>query len=330
MNYNHPFTQYGGQYYTTTPVVPSVQGKVVEVSAKANTPLKKGDPLFKIDPTLFEAEVVRRQSALAEAEQTVLQLASVFKESQAASIKALADKDKAEREFQRYNKGFKKGAFTEQQLDTRRQSFKAATASYEASLAKVKQAELAYKSEIDGENTLIARVKAELAQAQFNLDETIVRAPTDGYVTQLALRPGMMAVPLPLRPVMTFVHTEDEFYVGAFRQNSLQRLQAGFEAEFLFRALPGKVFRGEVVEVIPAIGEGHVQASGSLLNSSALKNNGRALVKLKITDDLSAYHLPMGSNAEIAVYSDSFTHVSVMRKVLIRMKSWQNYLYLDH
>lgn len=330
MNYNHPFTQYGGKYYTTTPVVPSVQGKVVEVSAKANTPLKKGDPLFKIDPTLFEAEVVRRQSALAEAEQTVLQLASVFKESQAASIKALADKDKAEREFQRYNKGFKKGAFTEQQLDTRRQSFKAATVSYEASLAKVKQAELAYKSEIDGENTLIARVKAELAQAQFNLDETIVRAPTDGYVTQLALRPGMMAVPLPLRPVMTFVHTEDEFYVGAFRQNSLQRLQAGFEAEFLFRALPGKVFRGEVVEVIPAIGEGQVQASGSLLNSSALKNNGRALVKLKITDDLSAYHLPMGSNAEIAVYSDSFTHVSVMRKVLIRMKSWQSYLYLDH
>ena len=41
-------------------------------------------------------------------------------------------------------------------------------------------------------------------------------------------------------------------------------------------------------------------------------------------------HLPMGTAVEVAVYSDSFTHVSVMRKVLIRMKSWQNYLYLDH
>lgn len=330
MNYNHPFTQFGGQYYSTTPIVPSVKGKVVEVSAKANTPLKKGDPLFKIDPTLFEAELIRKQSALAEAEQTVLQLESAYKEAQAASIKALADKDKAEREFQRYDKGFKKGAFTEQQLDTRRQAFKGAQASYQASLAKAKQAQLAYESEINGENTLIARMKAEVAQAQFNLDETIVRAPTDGYVTQLALRPGMMAVPLPLRPVMTFVHTEEEYFVGAFRQNSLQRLEPGFEAEFLFKALPGRVFKGEVVEVIPAIGEGQVQASGALLSSSAIRSNGRALVKLKITDDLSSYHLPMGSNAEIAVYSDSFTHVSVMRKVLIRMKSWQNYLYLDH
>ncbi len=54
------------------------------------------------------------------------------------------------------------------------------------------------------------------------------------------------------------------------------------------------------------------------------------MVKLKINDDMSQYHLPLGSNAEVAVYSDSFEHVSVMRKVLIRMKSWQNYLYLDH
>jgi hypothetical protein len=51
---------------------------------------------------------------------------------------------------------------------------------------------------------------------------------------------------------------------------------------------------------------------------------------MTITDDLSEYHLPMGTAVEVAVYSDSFTHVSVMRKVLIRMKSWQNYLYLDH
>jgi len=330
MNYNHPFTQFGGQYYTTTPIVPSVKGKVIEVTAIPNKPMHQGDVLFKIDPIPFKAELVRRQAALAEAKQAVLQLESVYKEAQAGFIKAEADRDKAKREFQRYAKGFDKGAFTEQQVDTRRQAYKAAQAALEAASAKTKQAELAFTSEIDGENTTVARMKAELEQAQFNLDETVVRAPTDGYVTQMALRPGMMAVPIPLRPVMTFVHTEEKFYVGAFRQNSLQRLQTGFEAEFLFRALPGKVFKGEIVEVIPAIGEGQIQASGTLLTTSALRSNGRAMVKLRITDDLSSYHLPMGSNAEIAVYSDSFTHVSIMRKVLIRMKSWQNYLYLDH
>ena len=98
----------------------------------------------------------------------------------------------------------------------------------------------------------------------------------------------------------------------------------------MFRALPGKVFKGRIDEVIPAIGESQFQARGALLGTDALRTSGRVFVKLTITDDLSDYHLPMGTAVEVAVYSDSFTHVSIMRKVLIRMKSWQNYLYLDH
>jgi multidrug resistance efflux pump len=330
MNYNHPFTQIGQQIYTTTPIVSSVRGKVIEVEVEPNTPLKKGDVLFKIDPIPFEAEVIRKQAALAEAEQDVLQLESAYKAAQSDSIQAQADRDKAEREFKRYQAGFKKGAFTEQQVDTRRQNFKAAQAAFEAANAQQESARLAFESEIDGENTTVAELRAQLVQAEFNLQETIVRAPTDGYVTQLALRPGMMAVPLPLAPVMTFIHTEESYFVGAFRQNSLQRLKPGFEAEFIFRALPGRVFQGKIVEVIPAIGEGQIQARGSLLGTQALMTQGRAMVKLELTDNMSDFVLPLGSSAEIAVYSDSFHHVSIMRKILIRMKSWQNYLYLDH
>lgn len=330
MNYNHPFSQIGGQFYTTTPIVSSVRGKVVSVDVEANQKLKKGDVLFRIDPIPFEAEVIRAKAALADAEQDVLQLESVYKAAQSDTIKALAERDKAEREYNRYQQGFKKGAFTAQQVDTRLQTFKANQAALEAAQAQEESARLAFESQIFGENTMVAQLKAQLIQAEFNLRETVVLAPTDGYVTQLALRPGMMAVPLPLAPLMTFVHTEQNFYVGAFRQNSLQRLKAGFEAEFLFRALPGKVFKGKVVEVLPTIPEGQIQASGTLRTTRTLNTTGRAMVKLVIDDDMSEYVLPTGSNVEIAVYSDSFTHVSIMRKVLIRMKSWQNYLYLDH
>lgn len=129
---------------------------------------------------------------------------------------------------------------------------------------------------------------------------------------------------------MTFINQEEKYYIGAFRQNSLLRLEPGFEADFIFRALPGKTFKGKVIEVLPAIGENQVQAAGMLYGSDLLLRQGRPLIKLKVTDDLSPYHLPLGTSVEIAVYSDSFEHVSVMRKVLIRMKSWQNYLFLDH
>ncbi len=330
MNYNHPFTSIGGQTYTTTPIVSGVRGKVINVAVVPNQPLRQGDVLFEVDPTPFEAAVIQKKAAVAEAEQQALRLESVYKEAISYTSKARAERDKAKREFERYEQGFKRGAFTAQQVDNTSQAYKGAQAALEAAQASEESARLAYESEVNGENTTVARVKAELTQAEFNLEQTVVEAPTDGFVTQLALRPGMMAVPLPLSPVMTFVHTENTYYAGAFRQNSMQRLKAGFEAEFVFRSIPGKVFKGEVVEVIPAIAEGQLQARGALLGTRAINTQGRVMVKLKITDDMSEYHLPLGSNAEIAVYSDHFEHVSVMRKVLIRMKSWQNYLYLDH
>ncbi|MBN3493735.1 HlyD family secretion protein [Vibrio neptunius] len=330
MNYNHPFTQLGNQVFSSTPIVSGVRGRVIEVPVEPNKPLKQGDILFMIDPIPYEAEVDKLEAQIKEASQGALGLESDVQEAQAAQAQAIADRDKAQREYSRYQRGYEKGAFTEQELDTRRQAYKAAEAAVKVAEARVDQAKIALNSEIGGENTTVARLLAELRQAEFDLEQTIVKAPTDGFATQLALRPGVMAVPLPLAPVMTFVHTEETLYAAAFRQNSLQRLQPGYEAEFLFKALPGKVFKGEVVDVLPAIGESQFQARGALLGTEALRTSGRVFVTLKITDDLSDYHLPMGTAVEVAVYSDQFTHVSIMRKVLIRMKSWQNYLYLDH
>ncbi|UGA56523.1 HlyD family secretion protein [Vibrio sp. VB16] len=330
MNYNHPFTSTGGQVFTTTPIVSSVRGKVIEVPIEANKPIKKGDILFKIDPTPFEADVINKLAQLAAAEQNVLQLEAIYRGAQATSLQAAAQRDKLDREYKRYAAGYKKGAFTAQQVDTRRQSYLASEAALLAAQASESQAKLAFESQINGVNTTVASAQSELEQSQFKLDETVVLAPTNGYVSQVALRPGMMAVPLPLVPVMTFVHSEEKYYIGAFRQNASQRLKPGYEADFIFRALPGRVFQGEVIEMLPAIAEGQVQANGSLISSETLDTGGRLLVKLKVHDDLSEFNLPLGSAAEIAVYSEHLEHVSMMRKILIRMKSWQNYLYLDH
>ena len=63
-------------------------------------------------------------------------------------------------------------------------------------------ARLAYESEIGGVNPTVARLQAELSDAQYDLDQTVMRAPGPGYVTQMALRPGMYVIPAPLRPVM--------------------------------------------------------------------------------------------------------------------------------
>ena len=48
MNYNHPYSEISRQYFVTTPIVPTVSGRVVEVPVKGNAKLKKGDVLFRI------------------------------------------------------------------------------------------------------------------------------------------------------------------------------------------------------------------------------------------------------------------------------------------
>lgn len=188
MNYNHPFTQLGNQVFSSTPMVSGVRGRVIEVPVEPNKPLKKGDVLFKIDPVPFEAEVAKLQAQIKEASQGALGLESELKAASAQQTQAEAERDKAQREFARYQRGYDKGAFTEQQLDTRRQAYKATEAALEAAKARVDQAQLALDSEIGGENTTVARLLAELRKAEFNLEQTVVYAPTDGFATQLALR----------------------------------------------------------------------------------------------------------------------------------------------
>ena len=140
----------------------------------------------------------------------------------------------------------------------------------------------------------------------------------------------MMAASLPLRPVMVFVHDETVPTIAVFRQNSALRLRAGFEAEIVYPSIPGRVFKGRVLMVLPSMAEGQVQTSGTLLGTEIFYKIGRIPVAIEILDDMSEFDLPTGSRAQVAVYSDHWTHVAIMRRILLRMSSWQNYLYLDH
>ena len=190
------------------------------------------------------------------------------------------------------------------------------------------------KRDIDVTLSLVDDLKSQLRDAEYDLQRTEVRATSDGYVTQNLLHPGFMAVPVPLRPAMVFVQKDSFQFIGWYRQNSSLRLKKGFEAEVAFDAIPGKVFTGEVVSVLPVIGEGELQASGSMIRLG-LRDTvpGRIPVIISITDPRFAEfsnELPGGSYAQSAIYSDSFAHVSIMRRVILRMSSWMSYFFPFH
>ncbi len=136
----------------------------------------------------------------------------------------------------------------------------------------------------DAAFTRFENLSGQLLTAEFELDMTTVRAPTDGYVIQVALRPGMRAASLPLRPVMIFLHNEHDLFIGWFRQNSLLRLTEGNEAEVAFDGIPGRVFSGKVRAMMPALSEGQIQPGGELIRPTAAPFPGRIAVIIDITD----------------------------------------------
>src|SRR5690606_7137688 len=127
-------------------------------------------------------------------------------------------------------------------------------------------------------------LKADHANAVYDLEQTTVRAPTDGYVTQVILRPGMISAALPIRPVMIFIHKETKYYTGWFHQNSLLRLKVGDKAEATFDGIPGVIFSGRVKFVFPDLVEGQIVPSGSLITANPSEKPGRIPVIIEITD----------------------------------------------
>ncbi|MGH6788835.1 MAG: HlyD family secretion protein [Pseudolabrys sp.] len=338
MSYNHPFTNEGRIYFTSAPVIPSVRGPVIDVPVTPNVPLKKGDVLFRLDPRPYQYTVDAKRAALAEAEQNVLQLKSALDAANSVVDEARASRDRAKQAFDRANDANDNARsvgrplpIAELEVENRRGVYLAAEAAVSTAQARASQARLAYESQLDGVNPTVARLRAELDNAEYELGETTVRAPTDGYVSQVFLRPGMMAVPFVARPVMVFIHKDKEL-AAAFIQNSLQRVRVGDEAEIAFTAVPGRIFKGKVKAIIDVMAQGQLQPSGALLDPQAPErlSPGRALATIEILDDISPYQLPGGVSAEVAIYTDHFHHVGVMRRVLLRMSSWMNYVFLEH
>ena len=331
MNYNHPFTTNARIYFAVTSVLPSVRGRVIEVPAQTNAPLKEGDVLFRVDPAPYQFVVDQKKAALAEAEQNVKQLKTVLDQATASAERANAQHELAQQNYDRQAELFEKKIIAQATLDTFTRNLETANQSLMGARAEEERARLAYSSNIEGVNTTVARLSAELADAQWDLDQTVTRAPAAGFVTQVALRPGVYVVPAPLRPVMVFVNTDkrDREFTAAFQQNSLQRVKAGDEVEAAFDAVPGRVFKGKVRLVLDAIAAGQLAATGTLVDVGARTEGGRALAVIDIEDDMSPYQIPLGAAAQVAIYTEHWHHVSMIRKILLRMRSWQNYVFLE-
>lgn len=171
----------------------------------------------------------------------------------------------------------------------------------------------------------VRKLTAELKAAEWNLRETTVRAPSDGYVTYVALRPGQRVTTFPLQPAMTFIETSRNLVGAQIDQIYIRHVKIGQPVEISFKARPGEIFNGKVEAIIQVTSEGQAVISGTVPQAQKFIAEP-FFVRIGLDDDDAAVNLPAGTAGTAAIYTQSAGMTHIIRKVMIRMDSLLNYV----
>jgi multidrug resistance efflux pump len=326
-----------------TAVNARIQGMVVDVPITPNQKIKKGQILFRLDPRPIEIEI---SSANAQIEALEAQLLSASASSTgfgeqlrnargardaiAAQLRLAQEREKQTRELAATGAGSRYD-YEQAQTNVRnlRGQLDAAVATERSAQAKLGAKNTSGDQDVVADvKAQIEKAKAELADARWRLEQTIYRAPTDGTVVSLSLRPGAMAVPFPLSPAMTFV--EDEQWVMAiFKQNEVRKIKPGQEAEIALKMYPGRIVKCKVESIMWATAQGQLPIGfvSNMAGVAPIPPNSLAVRLLKDRKDVDLF-MASGAGGIGAVYTDSGAPIHILRKILIRVSAKLDWLIL--
>lgn len=328
-------------------VVPQVRGRVIDVPVEPNRPVRKGEVLFRLDPTPYELTVRSLEAQLAntlassrELDQQLVGAIGKVEETRGAIAQAdarLREIDAklalARTRVQQYRELVATGAgdrFALERAETDVRELEAQGDTARASAAQARSSEVQAKAgeqqvreriagKIGNEYAPVAQIRAQLENARWELSQTTVVAPANGYAINVQLRPGSFTAAFPVTPAMTFV--EDAFEVIAlFAQNELHQVAPGNDAEFTLNVYPGRIIKGKVDSIVWAQGQGQVANSTQLpMTGYGPMPPGRFPVKLDLDEREKDLFLPAGALGNGAIYTEHGEAVHILRKVILRV-----------
>ncbi len=330
LNYFTPITSDVRVGNRSVDIASQITGKVEKVYVKTNQEVKKGDTLFTLDRTPFLREIQALEARL----ETMIATVDSYDKDIAASrsqINSLQTQlNLANKRVTQYQELVNAGAANKFELDqaiTTAQNLQAQIAAAQAQLQS-----LQIKTSVghNGENASVSEVRAQLEQARWNLDQTVVVAPTDGVIPNVQLNEG--ALLLPMRSAFVLIQKQQSV-IAYYAQNELQAVKPGDEVELALKTEPGKVVKAKLEYVIDATSQGIMNNAGSALagSVSGIPNTAKELpetdAKLIAKFVLSEKEPPLtvGARGTAVIYSDNWKPMHLVRKVMIRVNSNMNY-----
>jgi multidrug resistance efflux pump len=309
------------------PIIPQVSGYVIDVEMGLNRPVEQGHVLVKIDPTKYEAAVRKAKAALEQAGQEIGANTAAVGAAQARLAEARARLWNAEVQSKRIL-GVAEGVVAKSQQDAARAALNQARASVRTAEAELNRA----KHQLGAEGQANPRIQSALGaleQAQFDLAQTVIRAPSDGGVTNRRIDVGYFANPG--KSLMTFVSKRGVWVEAYMRENCLGNIEVGDSAELTLDVAPGRVFEGEVVSIGYGVASGLTSTVGGLPKVEGrrgwLREAQRFPVIIRFKGEEAHGFRREGGQASAIVYTGGNFILNGLGGLWIRISSLLSYVY---
>ena len=311
-------------YGRVAEIAPSVSGTVIAVPVEANAHVKKGEVLFQIDPKSFESKVRQLEASLADAQQKAARL-KVDLEGAGAEVTGLASQlAYAQARLDDISKLTQTGASAQFRLEDATAQVNTITAQLQGAKARQGSLKLTAESESGGENAIVAQTRAQLDDARQDLERTTVRAPFDGYASNIGLTPGSRATPA--RSALAFLAYDDPVLVAVFPQNGLGAVKPGARVSFFLNDVPGKLYETRVKNLLRGVSEGQASAVGTLARVNTFSPTAGYPARLEVPEGIDRALLLPGVSGVATAYHENAGPIGVLGTILTQIAAWMAYL----
>jgi len=305
-------------------VTPNVSGEVIAIPVRPNMPVKAGAVLFEIDPTPFRYKVRQLEAALVAAQHQAEVLKANY--DQASANVAGLEKQTAfhEKRLNDIAALANTGATTSFREQDTREQLDVAMAQLQSAKAQQQSAKVSFDSSIGGVNTTVLQTRAQLDDAKWELEQTTVRAPSDGYASVVALAVGARA--LKARAAMSFIVESDTSVIGVFAQNGFRTIKPGARVELVLDSDPGRVYEARITEIPEGVGQGQIAVSGTLARVGSIGGTSAYPAAISIPANADRSTLRLGTSGTATVFAENAGPIGLIARIVLWIHSYTAYL----
>lgn len=290
-------------------VTTDVSGMVKSVEVHEGQRVAAGDVLFRLDPEPFEIALANAKATLQQAEMTVGSLKADYRGAIQQVSAQQAMMDVAKTTLDRYEALVKQGSIARTQWDQQQATYLSAA----ATVNSLNQAANAALARLNGNPDLpvdsfpdVMKARAAVAEAQRQLDHTVVRAPFDGIVTAVSsLQPGTLIISamsaFSTTSAVGLVSDTDIWIEAHMKETDLTRVHAGQAVDIEIDTYPDCRWRGSVASISPASGSAFSPLPAENISGNWVKVVQRIPVRISLDKGECDARLSTGMSAVISI-----------------------------